>query len=505
MADIDVQSVGLASPPVVAYQQEYTPGILVRNNGVAGAVATGYLRMYNKATGLLLATWNVASGSISPDTTGTATSGATVDLSEFDAGTELLFSGSVTTPDDQVPSNNTLAPVTVTVNEGESPEPPVVAAHSAQHEDGGSDELNLENLRGELHDPQEPKSHASEHQAGGDDELNVNGLHGLLADEQPVSDHGNERHTSTFITQSAVTTHNNDSNAHPLLERTANKGQPNGYAGLNAGAEFDDLVLHQNGVSVHGAATNLEKTNQKGAANGYAPLDGSTLVPAANLGTGTPDGTKFLRDDRSWQAAPIPGRVAPVELYPNVDNAEGAGAFLVRNDHAHKVQGIVYFQYTPSVAANSNVLVFDRNSGLNYYANRTAMWHVRVFADVLDAAPGDTIAVGCFWNLDTAGEGSVRSQAIFTTSTPAEEGALVAELQAMWISGDNLLGNCHGMLSTGAGDPNPLHILPLSLSTAYPVGFGTHLQRIRIQTVGSVSLVNVACWWYAVPSRSFGE
>ena len=34
----------------------------------------------------------------------------------------------------------------------------------------------------------------------------------------------------------------------------------------------------------------------KGAANGYAPLV-SSLVPIANLGTGTPDGTKFLRDD----------------------------------------------------------------------------------------------------------------------------------------------------------------------------------------------------------------
>lgn len=40
-----------------------------------------------------------------------------------------------------------------------------------------------------------------------------------------------------------------------------------------------------------------EDSANKGVANGYAPLNVSSLVPIANLGTGTPDGTKFLRDD----------------------------------------------------------------------------------------------------------------------------------------------------------------------------------------------------------------
>lgn len=36
---------------------------------------------------------------------------------------------------------------------------------------------------------------------------------------------------------------------------------------------------------------------QKGAASGVAPLNASSRVPVANLASGTPDGTKFVRDD----------------------------------------------------------------------------------------------------------------------------------------------------------------------------------------------------------------
>jgi hypothetical protein len=65
------------------------------------------------------------------------------------------------------------------------------------------------------------------------------------------------------------------------------------------------------GVSDHGGLTGLgdddhtqyQKESEKGATSGYASLDGSTLVPVAQMATGTPDGTKFLRDDRTWQTA----------------------------------------------------------------------------------------------------------------------------------------------------------------------------------------------------------
>jgi hypothetical protein len=47
--------------------------------------------------------------------------------------------------------------------------------------------------------------------------------------------------------------------------------------------------------------TQYQKESEKAAASGYASLDSGTKVPAAQIATGTPDGTKFLRDDRTWQ------------------------------------------------------------------------------------------------------------------------------------------------------------------------------------------------------------
>lgn len=44
-----------------------------------------------------------------------------------------------------------------------------------------------------------------------------------------------------------------------------------------------------------------------GAEGGFAPLSSGLLVPVAYLGSGTPDGTKFLRDDGTWHVPPSGG------------------------------------------------------------------------------------------------------------------------------------------------------------------------------------------------------
>lgn len=52
------------------------------------------------------------------------------------------------------------------------------------------------------------------------------------------------------------------------------------------------------------AISGAEQKSNKGQANGYASLDANSLVPAAQLATGTTTGAKFLRDDRTWSTVP---------------------------------------------------------------------------------------------------------------------------------------------------------------------------------------------------------
>jgi len=75
-----------------------------------------------------------------------------------------------------------------------------------------------------------------------------------------------------------------------------------------------------------------QSTSAKGQANGYASLDGTTLVPREQLGTGTPDGTKVLLGNGTWgtqATAPVQsvaGKTGTVTLVKgdvglgNVDN-----------------------------------------------------------------------------------------------------------------------------------------------------------------------------------------
>lgn len=60
-------------------------------------------------------------------------------------------------------------------------------------------------------------------------------------------------------------------------------------------------------------------------ADGYAPLDSGLLVPAQYLGSGTRDGTKFLRDDNTWQA-------------PSSVTDHGALTGLADDDHTQYVK-----------------------------------------------------------------------------------------------------------------------------------------------------------------------
>jgi hypothetical protein len=62
-----------------------------------------------------------------------------------------------------------------------------------------------------------------------------------------------------------------------------------------------------------GVVLDIEHTARRGVAGGYASLDSSGRVPFAQLGTGTATGSKFLRDDLTWQVPAGGGGGAPTD------------------------------------------------------------------------------------------------------------------------------------------------------------------------------------------------
>lgn len=188
MPDYDVSAEGLASPPVLAPVTTYYPAALVKNRGVHPANVTGYIRIYAKATGLLVAQHQVARNNIQPGETVSVPSSVAWTLLPADIGKQFIFNGAITAPIDNVPGNNNFGPVTVTVT-GEAPPPPPIQTHAPQHENGGADELVLTGLSGKLAEKQDPTEHASAHEDGGADQLDVSDLEGELADPQTPKTH----------------------------------------------------------------------------------------------------------------------------------------------------------------------------------------------------------------------------------------------------------------------------------------------------------------------------
>ena len=111
-----------------------------------------------------------------------------------------------------------------------------------------------------------------------------------------------------------------------------------------------------NPVTAHAAAadphTGYQQESEKAAASGYASLDSGTKVPVAQLGTGTPDGTKYLRDDRTW-AVPAGGSGIPATI---VDAKGDIIAATAADTVARVAVGTDGYVLTASAAAPSGVV-----------------------------------------------------------------------------------------------------------------------------------------------------
>jgi len=326
MADYDVQALGLASPPASAPATTYYPGVSVRNNGKYPADVTGYVRQYDRDTGLLVATYQVSRNNVQPDTTENVATASPLVWTLADVGKKFLFQGWITAAKDTVPGNNYFGPVEVEVT-GETPPPPPIETHHHQHENGGADELNLDGLAGLLAEKQTPTEHAAHHEVEGEDELNVEDLSGELADPQTPKAHAGTHGVGGSDPVSGVT---------PAAHRTSHE---------TGGAD---------------ALVGFEKTANKGEASGYAPLDEAAKVPTLNLGGEFTSTGQFLRADQTWAFA-APEFAEPESLDPSQPNDEGEAEEAARADHKHRTSGGIATNWEQLATGSSAVKILEKD------------------------------------------------------------------------------------------------------------------------------------------------
>jgi hypothetical protein len=132
-------------------------------------------------------------------------------------------------------------------------------------------------------------------------------------------------HTGTQA-QSTITNLVSDLAAKAPLASPALTGSPTGPT-ATAGTSTTQLAttaFATAALAAHEAAadphTGYQRETEKGAANGYASLGATSLVPTAQLGTGTANNTRFLRGDGAWQ---VPTASLPDSNYGDVTVASG--------------------------------------------------------------------------------------------------------------------------------------------------------------------------------------
>jgi hypothetical protein len=138
----------------------------------------------------------------------------------------------------------------------------------------------------------------------------------------------------------AVSSHAGALDPHPGYTTAAELATAvsNHVAATDPHADYPTFAEVATSLSDHAAAADPHSVYQlesgRGAANGYASLDGTVHVPVGELGTGTPDNTKYLRGDGVWAVGTGGGVLAIDDLTDVTITSPATGATLVYNGSA---------------------------------------------------------------------------------------------------------------------------------------------------------------------------
>jgi hypothetical protein len=167
-------------------------------------------------------------------------------------------------------------------------------SHSARHESGGTDEINVTGLAGDLADPQEPESHAVRHEQNGADALNVENLASNGASGQVPTAQGD----GSLLMEAAASALGELTDVHIVLEEritvsaNSSKISPFGSTNNYAGSVFLPIVYADTTDGLNGRVVYGNNANLSGDAD-YKIIPGGT---GAQLAVEVYNGTSVSLD-----------------------------------------------------------------------------------------------------------------------------------------------------------------------------------------------------------------
>lgn len=151
----------------------------------------------------------------------------------------------------------------------------------------------------------------------------------------------------------------NDLNDKPLLSKVATSGA---YADLTGRPTIPDVsgLAPKASPTFTGTVSGVTKAmvglgNVDNVADNMKAFAGSQIatgtIHPARLGTGTPDGTKFLAGDGTWKTPPSSGSTSGADVTV-VQNSDGSWPGVTRAGSSHYRWLIAYDEAKPPTAAN---------------------------------------------------------------------------------------------------------------------------------------------------------